>query len=1587
MRGTATAVFVAVLLAIASSATAAEVDYLVSPQSLADGKPEFSPPHGAGTNPFGYDWDSAAPDTVSGGAPAYGTSSFYANVVNSSDGSSPDASSYRTLRLGMRTLFGKNVTVGQLAQLSYYTRKPAPATAIDWRPSIYTTVQAGDGNSSSWYRSRLQARPSSSLNLNAPENAWNQWNTSAGTNQLVFYDNSTARKAAFGSSSLTWDLIAGGEVTGNGGATWDFSSEEIMMIDLTLGANSGGGTGESQIDGVRIELTTGEIADIDLGTVLYVNGSGNNCYGSGAAFTTIQAAIAAASAGDTIMICPGTYVETGQLLIDKDLTIQGAGADSTIVQSTTNTSGGSYDPSAGWWLVTAGNTLTLKGVRLDGTGRAIDSAIQSRGNLAVEDCDFRNIRRSTYVGRAIVLLTGTSTIKNCTFSNIQRIGVHVRGAVLSPLPVATVENCTYTGKGSVDGLDYAVEFGAGGSGTVLNCSISNCTAVASSDQSTSAGVLATDYYGLGTHATVTGSTFFNCSKGIHVGYVTDTHLVDETLLTANNNNFTGSGVETGVRNVATAQVNAENNWWGTANGPGPVGPGSGDRVSDNVDYDPWLTKPAQSNVVYLVPTDDSVYVKPSETVVVDLNVANLTQPVTALQAMLNFSSNFFKAGANEVSVAPGGGVWDDLIYNVWTVGGDLDIAVGVELEQASAGTNVDAKTAYMTLTPAGPEGITQVVFRPDAVPDEYLTQSTILADASGQAVWPAKVNSTNIYIDGTPPVISNMSAGGAVPLARQTVSGTVTDGVSGLESLTYQLNGGAAVPLVADEDGNFSIQVILALGSNSVVFTATDRAGNVGTATVNYSYTQAAPAIDVYRSLAPNKYGSPSWAGWLNNAVAGALAGGTAQGSDYERFEPFTGAQDYSSVMVSGFHSWKGLETANSELGTAIHFVWRLYNGVQSNPGAAKLDPRNISINFHDIWLNADAPGSVDTDYSAWWNATASGAQFGGSSGFNSALKGYNWDGANWVEVTSGTEADVIIYAWFRYGQAVYNDPLVTHQDSLNKIYKQMAGSVAFPADPGPGLDPRQTLDRQELEVTYAAAGVESGSSGAVVQEYETADTTDPVVTVTVPADGLKTNVADLTIEGTATDNETLASGVRSVEIKLNTVQVYLNTTQDDLAFSQPVILTEGSNAIEVIATDFAGNSTTVTRTVVLDTQAPVISIDSAMQSVELLTSKGSTASAIQGAVTIEVSASDTGLSGLVTPPEVKVKDANNVETTLTASGTGPWTYVYTVTASTANGLATITASVGDGSGNVTVDTDTFLVNKNQITGLVELESLNPPVGGITRNVTFVANGGAKTWTIPVSFAQGSPIGTYTLADVPDGTTSLSAKTGWNLRRKLDVTIGEVVSTVGDVSATITKTHGAEGVTFDVVVHTTGPHYGAGLAIGTSADYPNASFQVYFADFSDQQWHYQDYGTGWNGPDTTTLPTGFSASGNASGNTFSITVPYSALGGSGVAYYWSLQVRTNLLGRYPESWIPWSGDTSTFAKSDGSQLLADFTGDAKLLGGDINGSNSINVLDYSILKTNWFSHNVVADITGDGDVNMTDYSVLKTNWFKVGDEQ
>ncbi len=71
------------------------------------------------------------------------------------------------------------------------------------------------------------------------------------------------------------------------------------------------------------------------------------------------------------------------------------------------------------------------------------------------------------------------------------------------------------------------------------------------------------------------------------------------------------GVESiAAYDTSTAVFDAEKNWWGDCSGPSGVGPGSGDSVSANVDYDPWLGQQLCALKIDIAALDDDDFTKP-----------------------------------------------------------------------------------------------------------------------------------------------------------------------------------------------------------------------------------------------------------------------------------------------------------------------------------------------------------------------------------------------------------------------------------------------------------------------------------------------------------------------------------------------------------------------------------------------------------------------------------------------------------------------------------------------------------------------------------------------------------------------------------------------------------------------------------------------------------------------------------------------------------------------------------------------------------------------------------------------------------------
>jgi hypothetical protein len=311
------------------------------------------------------------------------------------------------------------------------------------------------------------------------------------------------------------------------------------------------------------------------------------------AFSTVAAGLAAVTAGGTVYVAAGTYTTSAQVVIDKDVAMVGAGSGSTTINTSFNT--GNSGDARGWFLVQTGYDFDLSGVTLDGAGKLVYQAIRNKGEGSADDVIFTNIKYNPsgpdYAGIAIAAFgTGPVNVTDCVFSAIGRVGVLYYGAGATG---SLFTGNTYTGKGAGNWLDYALDISAGAGVTVDNCTISACRGVAASDGSTSAGIMATTFYGAGTAATITHCELTDNTTGIEVGY----DASDASTVAAHYNSIYGNG--TGVYSTAPT-VDALTNWWGDATGPyhATLNPsGLGNKVSDHVLFDPWMTGTNQVSVV------------------------------------------------------------------------------------------------------------------------------------------------------------------------------------------------------------------------------------------------------------------------------------------------------------------------------------------------------------------------------------------------------------------------------------------------------------------------------------------------------------------------------------------------------------------------------------------------------------------------------------------------------------------------------------------------------------------------------------------------------------------------------------------------------------------------------------------------------------------------------------------------------------------------------------------------------------------------------------------------------------------------------
>ena len=287
------------------------------------------------------------------------------------------------------------------------------------------------------------------------------------------------------------DLLDGG----NGGVDTAVFSTQPGVNDIIWN-----GTGYTVIgsDGIDTLTNMDVIDDVGGGSKILLVGAGG--------YATINAAIAAANAGDTILIAPGTYNEN--VNVNKSVTLMGA-APGVVIQGTFETdnaiagdvnvflrtgNAGAYSGAAGNGIAVSADNVTISNITVDGfltgvaatganvsgltmSGVTVQDSVFGFGkpngttltNLLIEDSAFVDSYIGVYLYNDNPALAGASdaintTITNTTFLDLTQKGIYAETAQGTTLFDGLImNNVGQYGGGTPFGAN-----GANGSGIDLN---------------------------------------------------------------------------------------------------------------------------------------------------------------------------------------------------------------------------------------------------------------------------------------------------------------------------------------------------------------------------------------------------------------------------------------------------------------------------------------------------------------------------------------------------------------------------------------------------------------------------------------------------------------------------------------------------------------------------------------------------------------------------------------------------------------------------------------------------------------------------------------------------------------------------------------------------------------------------------------------------------------------------------------------------------------------------------------------------------------------------------------------------------------
>ncbi len=638
--------------------------------------------------------------------------------------------------------------------------------------------------------------------------------------------------------------------------------------------------------------------------------------------------------------------------------------------------------------------------------------------------------------------------------------------------------------------------------------------------------------------------------------------------------------------------------------------------------------------------------------------------------------------------------------------------------------------------------------------------NTITVEARDAAGNPG-TQSIIVTLDTKPPVITitTPSPDAYINTPGITVAGTVNEPVT-----SVTVNGTAA----RLSGSGFSAEgVQLTEGRNTIDIQATDRAGNTGAQPVTVTLDTALPVIRITAPAQDAYLNTPSTtvSGTVNEPVTTLTVNGMAATVSGASFSAagIALAEGTNTIAVSATDRAgnPGTNTVTVTLDTAppVVTITTPANGLLRNTPQITVSG---TVNEPIIEARVNGANALIAETKTEWSISVSLVE--GANTITVTVKDRAGNpGSASISVTldsTAPQAPVLIVPAAATNVGTASVSGTAEPGSAVNLYLTNSQGIQVPAGSG-SADSQGAFTFPDIALadgnnTFTATATDSAgnTSGPSAEVSVLFDTRPPVITITAPENNSFTNQAQVLVTGSVDEPVTL---------KINGTAV----TMDGLAFERALTLTEGINSIQVMATDLAGNSSTATVLVTLDTAPPVVSISSPVNG--LLTNNSSVL--VTG--TVNETVSSVSVNG--TQAQVSGSMFSLASFTL------------------AEGRNSITAEAVDRAGNKGTSPNVS-VTLDSTPPAVTLSAPAQAVAGATLGISTAATDAAGITLIEVS-ANGLPLWSSTL------NSELSAQNSFSYTLSPDLVSGSIV----DLLARVYDAAGNTGTATGQVQITGGP--------------------------------------------------------------------------------------------------------------------------------------------------------------------------------------